>query len=482
MFSLYANHRDTRHYVVITLKSHYTHIQSMNRCKFNIRFSIFHLCLIIGLAVSIVLANADFASPSSAQKGQVSLKAILEDQGEPGRWQFLLDSAIQELRARHPDMDIEIKYTTYPYEKTQGEILKAMSNQTAIDLITVDPIWLGKFVEKGILTDLTNRSENWGRQKDWYETHWDGGVYNDRIYAIWAWTDIRGMWYWKDLLTEAGVDPNSLKTWDGYLASAKKLNDVLRPKGIEGIHLTAAGHSPDVSFNPYLWMLGGEVVEWKSGHPTKGSYWFPAYNSTEGDRALEFIKQQVNAGIKPQKEHYWGKEFFDRKFAVMLEALQNHVHDYYNITTPEQKEDFENKVGFIAGFPVPNEGYPTTTLMGGWLLSVPSTSKDKQLAWELITIMLEPKILAPMHEKYGLLPTQIPIGEGQYSANLDKTIPYYDQLVSMLKIGRFGPNIPEQPQIAEHIRQALDEVFYNTNEPKEALAKAAANSAEALGW
>jgi multiple sugar transport system substrate-binding protein len=408
---------------------------------------------------------------------------MVDDQGDPPRLlKMIFEPALIELRARHPDMDIQLDYRPIPYLNLHSQFLAAMSNQTPIDIMTVDRIALGQYVEKGFLTDLTDYANNWGRQKEWYTANWDGGIYNNRVFGIWTVADVRGIWYWKDLLTEASVDPNSLKTWDGYLASAKKLNDVLRPKGIEGIHLIAAGHSPDMTFYPYLWMLGGEIVEWKTGHPTKGSYWFPAYNSTEGERALEFIKQQVNAGIKPQKEHYWGKEFFDRKFAVMLEALQNHVHDYYNITTPEQKEDFENKVGFIAGFPVPNEGYPTTTLMGGWLLSVPSTSKDKQLAWELITIMLEPKILAPMHEKYGLLPTQIPIGEGQYSANLDKTIPYYDQLVSMLKIGRFGPNIPEQPQIAEHIRQALDEVFYNTNEPKEALAKAAANSAEALGW
>jgi multiple sugar transport system substrate-binding protein len=95
-----------------------------------------------------------------------------------------------------------------------------------------------------------------------------------------------------------------LKTWDGYISSAKELNNVLKPKGIEGIHLIAAGHSPDMSFYPYLWMIGGVIVEWKSGHPTKSSYWFPAYNGTEGVRALEFIKEQVNAGIIPQKNHY----------------------------------------------------------------------------------------------------------------------------------------------------------------------------------
>jgi multiple sugar transport system substrate-binding protein len=449
----------------------------MNRWKYKNKSSIFHLTLILTLAFSLA-SSAYLFSPSLAQKRQVSLTAILEDQGDPVRWQFLLQSAIQQLQKRHPDLDIKIEYSTHPYEKAEGEILNAMANQSAIDLITVDPIWLGKFVEKGILTDLTNYAENWGRQKDWYEMHWDGGVYNDRIYAIWAWTDIRGMWYWKDLLNEAGVDPNSLKTWNGYISSAKKLNAALQDKGIEGVHLVAAGHSPDMSFYPYLWMLGGEIVQWKSGHPTKGSYWFPAYNSTEGVKALGFIKEQVNAGIKPQKNHYWGKEFLDRKFAVMLEALQHHVH----LNTTEQITDFEKKVGFLPMFPVPNQANSSATLMGGWELSIPKTSKNKELAWELITLILEPKILAPYLAKHGNLPTQVSIGEGPYSSELSKSIPYYDELISMMKIGRVRPSISQYPEIADHIRQALDEVFYNTSEPKEALDKAAAKSAKALGW
>ena len=169
------------------------------------------------------------------------------------------------------------------------------------------------------------------------------------------------MWYWKDLLNKAGVDPNSLQTWDGYIASAKKLNAVLRPQGIEGVHLTGANHSPDIWY-PYLWMLGGEIIKHKSGHPTKGTYWFPAYNSSAGVKATEFIKAQVDAGIKPQKQHFWGKEFLDRKFAVMLEALQHHVRDDYNVTTPEKKMEFEQKVGFMPMFPVPKPSYQTSTL------------------------------------------------------------------------------------------------------------------------
>ena len=46
-----------------------------------------------------------------------------------------------------------------------------------------------------------------------------------------------------------------LKTWDGYITAAKKLNTVLRPQGIDG-----ASHSPD-EWYPCLWMLGGPIVE-----------------------------------------------------------------------------------------------------------------------------------------------------------------------------------------------------------------------------
>jgi multiple sugar transport system substrate-binding protein len=229
-------------------------------------------------------------------------------------------------------------------------------------------------------------------------------------------------------------------------------------------------------------MLGGQIVKLKDGHPTKGTYWFPAYNGTEGVRAMDFIKQQVDAGIKPQKQHFWGKEFLDRKFAVMIEALQHHVRDDYNVTTPEKRLEFEQKVGFIPMFPVPDPSYRTSTLMGGWELAIPITSMHKDLGWELLTIIVEPKILAPYLAAHSNLPTQVPIGEGPYAVSLNQTTPYYNELISMLKVAQVRPSISEFPQIAEHIHQALNEVYYGEKEPKQALDDAAKKSAKDLGW
>lgn len=161
-----------------------------------------------------------------------------------------------------------------------------------------------------------------------------------------------------------------------------------------------------------------------------------------------------------------------------LEALQNHVH----LNTTEQKDAFEQQVGSFPMFLVPSSNYTSSTLLGGHLLSVPQRSANKDSAWELITILEQPEIMAPYHVKYGLLPTQVPIGNGAYAADLDKTTPYCAELISMLEIARSRPNIPEYPQITENILQAINQVYNGTKQPDEALDQAAAKSAEALGW
>jgi multiple sugar transport system substrate-binding protein len=165
----------------------------------------------------------------------------------------------------------------------------------------------------------------------------------------------------------------------------------------------------------------------------------------------------------------------------MLEALQHHVNSI-GLNTTEQKQAFEEKVGFFPTFPVPSLNNSGSTLLGGWLLSVPQTSTNKALAWELITIIVEPEIMAPFHAKYGWLPTQIPIGNGPYAQDLDETIPYFEELISTLSIARARPNIPEYPQIEVDILEAINQVYNGTKQPEEALDEAAVKSARALGW
>lgn len=411
---------------------------------------------------------------SYAQKQQqVNLTGLFVDPED--RWKMLIPSALNELRMRHPNLNIQINYTVYPYNDARTEMLKSMANGTAVDLISLDQIWLGEFANKSYIVDLTNSTKSWGGLSDWYQANLDGNLYDGKIYGIWAWTDIRSIWYWKDLLNQSGVDPNSLKTWDGYIQSAKKLNSALEQRNISGIELVGGPGSQN-EWYPFLWMLGGEIITQKSGHPSKGVYWFPTYNSTNGVKALEFFKQLIDANVNPITINF-EKEFADKNYAEMLGG--SWLPGYFpNLT----KQDIEDRIGMIPMFPVPTEGTDTASIMGGWLLSIPQTSIHKDLAWELITIMLKPEILSPVLAKLGYLPTQVAIGEGPYSTPLRNSIPYYDELINLIFYGHARPNIPEYPLIADHVRQAIDAVYNGTKTPKEALDDAAEKSAKSLGW
>ena len=73
-----------------------------------------------------------------------------------------LDRALhQRIKKRHPNMNINLSYKEFPYSQTRDNILKTMSNQTPIDLLSVDQIWLGELADKGFLTDLSNRTNKW---------------------------------------------------------------------------------------------------------------------------------------------------------------------------------------------------------------------------------------------------------------------------------------------------------------------------------
>jgi multiple sugar transport system substrate-binding protein len=437
--------------------------------------------LSIGLILSVITMYASFDMPftlaQQQNKQQVTLTAMLNNLGNPTKWDSLFQSAVAELRTRHPDMDINLSYKAFPYNQTRSQLLAALGNKTPVDLVSIDEIWLGEFAEKGYLIDLTDRVKSWGRASDWYQTNFAGGVYKGKIYGIWTFTDLRSTWYWKDLLNKAGVDPNMLKTWDSYIASLKKINDTFRGQGqdIQAGNVICGG----AEWYQYLWELGGDVLVQKDGHPTKGTYWFPAYNSSAGVRALEFYKDQINAGVKPLLSNVSGmdRDFVNKKYAVFIGGS-----GLPGIFPPEQRKDLDKRIGFIPIVPVPNQNTQTATLLGGWEFGIPTTSKNKDLAWELLTIMLEPKVISPWLQQTGLIPTQKTVGSGPELAQLNQTIPYYSEMISEVPFGRSRPNIPQFAQIDEQVSHALDQVCSGVKEPKQALDEAAAKSAKLLGW
>ena len=103
------------------------------------KFSAVYELLVVGLVLSMVISTV---SPSTtvvvANRKQVVITAMLDNLGNVIKWDDLLRPAVQELKSRHPDLNIQINYTTTPYNQTRTHLLNSLGNKSAIDLVSVD--------------------------------------------------------------------------------------------------------------------------------------------------------------------------------------------------------------------------------------------------------------------------------------------------------------------------------------------------------
>ena len=122
--------------------------------------------LTAGFVTSLVIIFVfSFNTVSGTQDdNKTTLSILFNEIGErPNAGRVLIDHALDVLK-NETGAVLNVKYIEYPYNSTRNEIIRLISNQTPIDIITVDQIWLGEFAQKGLLTDLTNyTTQRWNR-------------------------------------------------------------------------------------------------------------------------------------------------------------------------------------------------------------------------------------------------------------------------------------------------------------------------------
>jgi len=372
---------------------------------------------------------------------------------------------------------VDLKIQEFPYGELRSKLqttLLAQDPDVAPDIVMVDSIWLGEFVEGGFLADLTDVVAPIA--KDWFWAFREGSQWppaSGKYYGLWYETDVRVTFYWPDLLQEAGVNPGDLLYWDTFIAASQKLKAVLAKKGIGGCWLDMAGSwAPDFEFFPYLWQEGGEILVEKNGK------FEPAFNSEAGVRALQFLVDRVKGGIDPQTETFWGDDFAQRKWAVFPHGNWAASESRFPGTTPQERQQ---RIAVLP-LPVSEPGKTPITLAGGWIMSIPALIKDKaperyKTAVRVLLTFLRADV---MTEYYAAL-ARVPVRAGVDRAKLSKSIEFFDFYMKMASVARVRPAIPQWSQVSDAIFQAMSAAVFRGVDPKKALDEAAARVKKILG-
>lgn len=310
---------------------------------------------------------------------------------------------IAEQFARENNVDVELTFTIQ--DDLGPKIISALIARRTPDLaycFFTDWQIAPKFAWDGKLTDVTDVINE--LKPRYFETHLKTGWLFNKAENKWSYYSIPinaqalGSHYWKDLVQEAGFNPDPKKipmTWNEHWAFWKKVQDVLRKKDpakygkLYGIGMTSSSRSTDTfyDFEQYLLAFHGEIVS-----PDGKVVANEAKNRDAIVKTLTFFTSIYKEGYVPPDALTWtdadNNVNFNNRTVVMTPNPSISIPGAWFFTN---KDYYYNKIGSMLQptSPIDGKGYPY--LVSVKPIIIPKDAKEPNLAKKFVKYVLETK-------------------------------------------------------------------------------------------
>jgi ABC-type glycerol-3-phosphate transport system substrate-binding protein len=398
----------------------------------------------------ILLAGAAaLVSTGAFAQDTVTLKFWDNQQTESGLSQYQ-QAAVDRFEKENPGIKVEV--TTVPYPEYQQRLLTAVQGGNAPDVATLDQIWVGAFAKAGAVLPLDDLAKTAGIKPDtFFKGAWDSANYDGKLWGIPFNVDVWSFTYYNNkLFKDAGVDPQTLSTWDGFKAAAEKLTG----NGKYGIGLFAGkGEDTVVVLDSYIFSNGGKVLN------DDGSC---ALTSPEAVGALKYLQTLVPyapAGLNNANSGNMRELFLNQSLATEFwPALEQP-------TLQKSSLDWD----FIPG--TAPEGKTPVGTYGGWNLAIFASSQHQDAAWKFIQFLTREDVNGDVVD---LIPANVKAAQ----AFLDKNRKSPDKIMQLLNAAAPRPLSPRYLELSD-IEVTLAQDVYAGKDAAEA-AKAACEKIDAL--
>ncbi len=421
---------------------------------------------------------ASTPAPASGEKITVSFMNWWGAERAP-----LMDACIASFEESHPN--IHVVNDNQPWDNREERAATAIASRTPPQVIMTRREETYKFATQDLIipiddyvkarnvdlsifypSDLNN--QRWGGHLWSYPLPGDGGVTSMYLYN-------------KEMLRQAGFDPEKPpKTWQEAETVAKAITKV-EDAGIKVIGLDVGATKGAVNeFPGWLYTNNGNYYSEDAKQVL--------FNSPEGVEALEWMvnfTNQINGGVDKVRDFFAGTEnaVTDLPFYLDTQAMWPQgtwVFGHLKNGDPEMYNDKE-KWG-VALRPY-NGNNPKATHRGvsgnywawGYVIPKGLPKEVQDAAYEWIEWWITGKDPKGKDGCYFLFE------QSQVSAVKECTAdkawyeinPYWDVVVKALQTDVSVPITPVQSQIAAFVDGAIEEAYYGTKTPKEALDSAA---------
>lgn len=298
-----------------------------------------------------------------------------------------LQAADADFKQAYPN--IEIEYVPRPPADTYQQLQLAASAGTGLpDISVIEDSHLAQFVGLGVLADVSENVKPYISQFNEYR--WQQATLDGKYYAMPWDSGPVAVFYRRDVFEKAGVDPESIKTWDDYYAAAKTIKE----KAGVPMWQQAKAQNDGRLFEMLMWQEGLGYVD-KDGNVILDKE--PRIAEIL-DYMGKFWKEDLAADSQPWTDP-WYKEMADGTVATVVEAAWMGGF-FKSFIAPEAK----GKWG-VFRLPAWKAGGVQSSNDGGSSMAIFETSQQKEAAWAYVEFHLaRPDAMIKIYEQSDFYP------------------------------------------------------------------------------
>ncbi|MBF2025803.1 MAG: ABC transporter substrate-binding protein [Oscillatoriales cyanobacterium C42_A2020_001] len=413
------------------------------------------ISLFIGCFLSIVLVSWVVM----AQSAPVVLRVLVPAPDAPP-----LTGIVQAFERQNPHIRIELVEGPNATNLVEDLYTSAfLLGDSPYDLINMDIVWTPKFAAAGWLMDLSDRVKP-DELARFSPVDVEGGRYEGRLYRLPMRSDVGLLYYRKDLLEAAGLQPP--ETFDDLMKISKILQEQDKvPWG-------------------YVWQgrqYEGAVAMFVEVLKGYGGFWIDpktdaiGLDRPEAIQAINFLRSTINEGISPPGVTTYQEEDTRRFFQSGQAAFLRSWPYVWTLANAEESK-LRGKVGIQPM--VHAAGKESGACLGGWGLGISKTTAHPKEAWKAVQFFTSVDPLRDFVLKEGYTPS---IWQFFNDPEMVSRYNHFPQMQEVVNNAVLRPPIAQYAQASDILQRYLSAALTDRMSPEEAMQRASGETRRLLG-
>lgn len=360
----------------------------------------------------------------------------------------------------------QVRFEGYQWDQIDQRMILDLRANVPHDVTMASPQLMAEHAEAGSLLDLTKHLSGWSAREradlSWNAV-WKSAHLGGRQLGVPLGVATRALAVNERKYRAAGVDPSSVTTLDGLLAAARKLDR----DGTAGlsVYLGPDRATTELSYAPLVWNFGGTFFDGARREAT--------FTSEAAVQAAQWLQDAVHKSrVVPafayaptaSNDDVLMSHFVDGK------AAQSFDFGCYWVQALEAAHLTSGCSPAASGCRstgatielLPTHGNASFT--NGWLASIGARSKQPEMAWKLIEVMVRPENLRAYPDA-GLPARKSEYARPEYSSSFYRT---WSQVADH---GRPMPSTRYYGQLSDTVAAALQEIVTKRGDVRATLGK-----------